>query len=333
MMRGSVNRAPRRGANPGAALLMLLLCLTPHGAAQTPKGAGGGAGSPPPGAPQWASDGLVMVSAVTIDAYGRFIVGLPQENFEVFEDGVKREISYFRDSETRYSLFVILDLSGPLSAGVLSTLRRGVTALVETSNAAEVRFIVLGADAATGRVAAPAPREDAPAVVDVMPGAGLFDACSSVLQMAARSARPRQHLLIISNRLEEAAPPADVEALYRLARMSNATVYTLAALKRGGGAVKTPAPEGHPLFVLNHLSVMTGGAALFGPSFANTTYIFERLGLWPDSSYVIGYKPARPLDDGKVRRVKVRVNAPRGVPAVSVLHKEEFQLGRPGGRR
>ena len=54
---------------------------------------------------------LVNVPVRVMDKKGRFVAGLKQENFKVFENGVDQEISYFSSEEEPFTVVLMLDMS------------------------------------------------------------------------------------------------------------------------------------------------------------------------------------------------------------------------------
>ena len=61
---------------------------------------------------------LVNVTATVTDDSGRFVPGLRKEDFTVYDDGVKQEVSHFSSDRVPVSLGIVLDTSGrPPSTG------------------------------------------------------------------------------------------------------------------------------------------------------------------------------------------------------------------------
>jgi Ca-activated chloride channel family protein len=54
---------------------------------------------------------LVNVPVRVMDKKGRFVAGLKQEDFKVFENGVDQEISYFSSEEEPFTVVLMLDMS------------------------------------------------------------------------------------------------------------------------------------------------------------------------------------------------------------------------------
>jgi len=58
---------------------------------------------------------LALVNVTITDPFDRMVVGLDQDNFRVYEDGVEQEIITFSSEDVPISLGVILDLSGSMT--------------------------------------------------------------------------------------------------------------------------------------------------------------------------------------------------------------------------
>src|SRR6185503_2206994 len=72
---------------------------------------------------------LVNLNVVVRDREGRRISGLRQEDFEVFEDGSRQEITHFSADERPLRLVLVFDLSLSMEA-VLPTVKQGAFTLL-----------------------------------------------------------------------------------------------------------------------------------------------------------------------------------------------------------
>ena len=55
---------------------------------------------------------LVRLNVGVVDAKGRPILNLDRSNFEVYEDGIKQQITRLDPSSTPFSVVIMLDMSG-----------------------------------------------------------------------------------------------------------------------------------------------------------------------------------------------------------------------------
>src|SRR5262245_481208 len=58
---------------------------------------------------------LINVTATVTDATGRFVSGLKQEDFIVFEDDVRQEITHFSAERVPVSIGLVIDTSGSMA--------------------------------------------------------------------------------------------------------------------------------------------------------------------------------------------------------------------------
>jgi len=58
---------------------------------------------------------LINVTATVADARGRFVAGLRQEDFTIYEDGQLQEVAYFNAERVPVSLGLVLDTSGSMA--------------------------------------------------------------------------------------------------------------------------------------------------------------------------------------------------------------------------
>jgi VWFA-related protein len=54
---------------------------------------------------------LVTTPVSVLDRSGRFVPGLKQKDFKIFENGVEQKISYFQSSEMPFTVILLIDIS------------------------------------------------------------------------------------------------------------------------------------------------------------------------------------------------------------------------------
>ena len=75
---------------------------------------------------------------------------------------------------------------------------------------------------------------------------------------------------------------------------------------------------------LEELTGVTGGRAFFPQTNVELDEIFERIALELRHQYSIGYYPSNFNNDGKWRKLKVKVKPPRGLPRLFVRSREGY---------
>src|SRR5829696_3805801 len=69
---------------------------------------------------------LTSITATVRDQDGRLVTGLPREAFEIYEDGVRQELTQFTNERVPVSLAVLLDISDSMFGRRLDDARTAV---------------------------------------------------------------------------------------------------------------------------------------------------------------------------------------------------------------
>jgi VWFA-related protein len=73
---------------------------------------------------------LINVTATVTDGDGRFVPGLRKEDFNVFEDGERQEVTHFSNERVPVSLGIALDTSGSMTPDKMSSARSAIDRFV-----------------------------------------------------------------------------------------------------------------------------------------------------------------------------------------------------------
>jgi Ca-activated chloride channel family protein len=84
---------------------------------------------------------LALVNVNVADPFDRMVVGLDQDNFRVFEDGVEQEIITFSSEDVPISLGVILDLSGTMT-NKIDEARAAIMEFLKAANRQDDFFLI-----------------------------------------------------------------------------------------------------------------------------------------------------------------------------------------------
>ena len=76
--------------------------------------------------------------------------------------------------------------------------------------------------------------------------------------------------------------------------------------------------------VLEEMTEITGGKAYFPDSVYELEDICVKIALELKNQYVLGYSSTNPAKDGRWRKIKLKLNPPRGLPALSVRSKTGY---------
>jgi VWFA-related protein len=209
---------------------------------------------------------LVSVAVVVRDDYGRLVKGLRATDFEVFDGGMRRAVTYFqqgRDADARLALLV--DASGSMIVGVkpqrtrlaadllIAGLRRTDTATVFSFDSGVRRLTPYTANPEVLRTA----------VAGVVPygTTGLFDAIVGTVGAIQTDTPRARALVLLTDGVDTASLHSADDAATAAARL-DVPVYVL-----GVGGLTDPAPAaapsgGAPPFSLSDLARRTGGRSV-----------------------------------------------------------------------
>ncbi len=266
---------------------------------------------------------LVTFTVTVTDQYGRYVSGLTQKAFTVFEDKQEQEITYFSDDDAPVSVGVVFDVSGSMSGEKISRARQALSRFIQTSHNSDEYFLIgfnSRAQLLMDRT------RDGDAVLDKLTfiqtrgQTALYDACYLGVEKVTRGAHPKRALILISDGQDNDSRYTFNE-VRRLLRESDVVLYGIGIL---GGADPGSALGMDGQAKLDELASVSGGKAFFPNTGAEMDEIFERIALELRHQYSIGYKPKNFANDGKWHKIKVKVQPPRGLPRLFVRSREGY---------
>ncbi len=272
----------------------------------------------PDDAPLRVQTDLVTLTLTVQDTWGRVVSNLTKKHFSVFEDGVEQEISFFEDVDAPASIGIIYDVSGSMGGGKIQRSRRALERFMLTSHPSDEFSLITFSD----KVQLLADRtRDINAVLDkltlVKPGGNtaFYDGVYLGTDRVMRGSHNKKALLIISDGMDNNSRYTFNE-MRRFLKESDVIIYGIGIYGNGDGG-----GEG----ALTRLAESTGGRAFF-PGLTDGSFdeICERIALELRHQYSIGYVPKDFRQDGRWRKLKVKVAPPRGMPRLSVRAREGY---------
>jgi Ca-activated chloride channel homolog len=266
---------------------------------------------------------LITLTVTVTDTYGRYVSGLDQKAFKVFEDKIEQEIEYFSDDDAPVSVGVIFDLSGSMSGDKIRKAREALSRFIQTSHDSDEYFLI--AFNSRAQLLLDKTR-DGDAVlnkltfVETRSNTALYDACYLGVEKVTRGTHPKRALLLISDGQDNDSRYTFSE-VRRLLKESDVVLYSVGILG-GNDPGSSLGMEGQS--ILDELSSVSGGKAFFPNTAAEMDELFERIALELRHQYSIGYRPKNFKNDGKWHKLKVKVTPPRGLPRLFVRSREGY---------
>ena len=173
---------------------------------------------------------LVNVTATVTDELGRFVPGLTERDFRVFEDGEAQSITNFSNQRVPVSLGILLDTSGSMTAEKMSSARRAIDRMVFDLLGPSDEFFFMHfasvPDLHQGWTSNRAAISRALAGASASGGTAMYDAIARALPIAADGRNQKKAILVISdgNDTNSQTTPGQLRALIR---ESEVMVYAL----------------------------------------------------------------------------------------------------------
>jgi len=265
---------------------------------------------------------LITFNVTVTDVYGRFVSGLKQSAFSVFDDKDQENITFFSDADAPVSVGIVFDLTGSMSGEKVQRAKDALSHFMQTSDDRDEYFLIT---LQNGRAYLTMDRtRDSKALLEKLTfvqakgNTAFYDGVYLATNRVQRGTYPKRVVLVISdgqdnnsrytfNNLRKALKESDVE------------VYCVGIEESGNGSL---ALEGSG--ILDEISGVSGGKAFFPRSDAEMDDIFEQIALELRHQYSIGYKPPNFTSDGRWHRLNIKVSPPRGLPRLFVRSKEGY---------
>jgi len=289
-----------------------------------------GPAAPPPsdsfklkqGQPIRTETQITLVGASVTDPLGRLVTGLQQENFRVFEDGVEQEVVRFSSEDVPVSIGVIFDMSGSMSDKIDKS-RDAAVQFFRTANPADEFFLVDFNDRAqliSPFTASVDDLQDRLMYTGAHGLTALYDGVYLGLSQMRGAHNTKKALLILSDGGDNHSRYSETE-VRKFVREADVQIYAIGLFDPDGGP--TPEEREGP-GLLGDLTMMTGGRMYAVKNVNQLPDIATKISMELRNQYVLGYRPSQRAHDGKWRKIKVRLNPPKGMPPLTVSAKSGY---------
>jgi Ca-activated chloride channel family protein len=276
--------------------------------------------APAPAAAQNApiKSGVDMVSlTVTVtDTAGKYVSGLTNGDFKVFEDGVEQSLSFFATDAVPLDLALVLDTSGSMKQD-LPLVQNAALGLVHKLREGDRGAVVEVKDRAAFPQSLTADLSLVEAAVRGLTTSGstaLYDTLYIVLKEFDRERKAtadvrRQALVLLTDGLDNKSR-LSFEDVMDLARRVGVSIYVI-ALRGDVALIPRAELDGSILsaeYTMGSVARESGGRTFFPKSARELPTIYGAIAQELCNQYELGYMPVRPAGDGSFRRVTVNVS-------------------------
>ncbi|PYR31742.1 MAG: hypothetical protein DMF92_04400 [Acidobacteria bacterium] len=292
-------------------------------APQTPK-----AQTPPPGqAAQQTGQGpafragieLVSLNVTVTDGTLHYLTDLQSDDFSVFEDGVKQDVTFFNRTHLPIALSLLVDTSASMESKLPTAQEAaiGFARRLRPQDLAEVvdfdsRVVVLQNFTNNAADLEQAIRKTSAGGSTSLYNA-VYIALKDLKKVVAKNVDEiRREAIVLLSDGEDTSSLLPFEEVLDLAKRSETAIYSIGLRSNEGPSTSTKGFK-EAEFVLRQLSQETGGRAFFPNLLADLANVYGQIGDELSSQYTVGYTSRNPRRDGIWRRLVVRVNRPNAV--------------------
>jgi Ca-activated chloride channel homolog len=265
---------------------------------------------------------LVQVTLSVTNPRNQYVTGLEKEHFQIWEDKVEQEIAYFSSEDVPLSVGIIFDISGSMK-DKLSVARDAAVTFLKMGTPDDESFLVEFSERPQIAVDFTTDITDLQNHLIFSPAKGmtaLYDAVYLGLDKLKEANNPKKALLLITDG-EDNRSRYTFSNVKEFIKEQDVQIYSIGIVSEFSPGFAN-GRTGRAL--IEELSEMTGGRAFFPDSVYELEDICQKIGVELKNQYVIGYDSTNEASDGKWRKLRVKVNPPRGVGALNVRAKAGY---------
>jgi Ca-activated chloride channel homolog len=265
---------------------------------------------------------LVVLHTTVLDDRGRFVEGLAQDNFRVYEDKVEQKLSVFKREDIPVSMGLVIDNSGSMR-DKRPRVNEAALTLVQNSNPQDEAFVVnfnddFYLDLDKDFSSSIPELKEALERIDARGSTALYDAIIGSIDHLKKGKKEKKVLLIVTDG-EDNTSRYSLEKTIREIQKTDTVIYTIGLLSQESKRSAKNAKK-----ALTEIALASGGVAYFPENVDDVHSICEQVAHDIRHQYTLGYYPSNVAKDGSFRSVHVDVIPPHGKGKLSVRTRNGY---------
>lgn len=192
---------------------------------------------------------LINVTATVTDGSGRFVAGLGKEDFVVYDDSDRVDVSHFSNERVPVSLGILLDTSGSMTADKMSSARGAIERFIALLGPDDEMFLARFANVPELVQRWTKDRRQLERALDSLyagGGTAMYDGVADALPIAASGKNRKKAIVVISdgNDTSSATSPRELKEMIR---QSEVMVYAIGVDGRLQTRRNFPATDPFPI--------------------------------------------------------------------------------------
>jgi VWFA-related protein len=254
---------------------------------------------------------IVSLNVTVTDGSNHYVTDLAENEFSVFEDGVKQNITFFSRRQQPIALSLLLDSSASMEQHI-GTLQTAATNFVRKLKSNDIAQVVDFDSRVEIRQGFTGNLADLQTAIE-QTNAGGSTSLHNAIYIALKELRKvkavseedvRRQALIVFSDGEDTSSLVSFEEVLDLAKRSETAIYAIAL--RGADVQAKGFREAE--FVMRTLAQETGGRAFFPARIDDLAGVYAQIADELASQYTLGYSSGNQRRDGAWRRLVVQVS-------------------------
>ncbi|MCS6806557.1 MAG: VWA domain-containing protein [Acidobacteriota bacterium] len=279
---------------------------------------------------------LVTLDVSVLDSQNRFVTGLTQTDFILFEDNVKQQVAFFSQEEVPTSIGLVVDTSRSMAPKLNNVIAAALRLIRESHPEDEFFLVEFKAQAELVQDFTKKIEDIEEALGDLVAHGqtALLDAIYLSVQHAQKQAKHRRKAIVLISDGEERDSYYTESQVLEALRASDVQVYVIGFtagigadqynIFKGTGKRKISRQEKRARRYLEHIAQATGGRVFYPESLSELDGIAQSIARELRAQYVIGYYPTNAERDGKWRTVRVELKPSEKTHKASVRTRSGY---------
>jgi len=261
---------------------------------------------------------IVSLNVTVMDGTNRYVTDLNREDFQVFEDGVRQEVTFFNKRQLPIALSLLMDSSASMEDKI-ATAQAAAVNFVRRLKPVDVAQVIDFDSRVEIRQEFTSNHEALESAI-FQTAAGGSTSLHNAIYISLKELRKvraqgeedvRRQALVVFSDGEDTSSLVSFEEVMDLAKRSETAIYAV-ALRSGDSTHSKGFREAE--FVMRQLAQETGGRAFFPARIEDLSNVYGQIADELSSQYTIGYTSRNQLRNGAWRRVVVQVARPNATP-------------------
>lgn len=251
---------------------------------------------------------LISLNVTVMDTRNRFITELGRDNFSIYEDGVKQDLSVFSQEDLPIRMVLLLDTSASMEEKI-GFAQEAAIRFVSTQKEDDVAQLVEFGSRARVLQAFTSDHDKLSKAIRMTQAGGttsLYNALYIALKnLSRRRTDIRRQAIVVLSDGEDTSSIVSFDQVMELAKDTDVTIYTISLRQESRRRSKYFSEAEH---VVKKLAEETGGQWFFPRQIEELESVYDRIAKELKSQYNIGYVSANTKRDGSWRRVVVQTD-------------------------